>query len=410
MKNKMKKLSTLKKIILATCLATTVSAVAASVTQYKPDDRSQLPAALDNSYVGMGAGYTDIPYSNSDLINGFHADSFKNPSFGLNVFIGHFFNPYLAAELSLMRPVEWSYANNVVSNNDKHSIWISLFGLSLRPTLPITQKFSLYGLAGVGLISRHGFNAGHANATAIPSKNIATLLTGGGATYALTPAWHLNAGVEYALARPSQQQPHMVYVYGGFYYLFSKLHLPDYYSDNYIFHKNLLRVGMFSTNWFNPNVAKYFTVGYLPIFWSGDLKVKNGGSVFYERNVFHTHKYFSLDLGTSISTYHSQVNNTPFQAFSVFPEIRVWLLRKQLVDLYFMYSVAGPTYLTRRNMDGINLGGHFSFQDLLGLGMFIGKEKHLNINAEIGHYSNGNVLPNNPGVEVPLMLSLGYAF
>lgn len=399
----------LKKIILLSyCFGTLASAGAE--TRYAPDDRAQLPAALNNSYFGMGAGYTDIPFSNRHLINGFQATSFKNPSFGLNIFIGHYFNPYLAAEISLMRPIKWAYANGVVTPGDKHSIWISLFGLSLRPTLPITPRFSAYGLAGMGIISRHGFNAGAQNINAIPSEDIATLLTGGGFTYALTPTWHFNLGLEYALARPAAHQPHMMYTYAGFYYLFHKLHLPGYYTTHYIFHKNLIQLGAFSTDYFNPNMAKYFTVGYLPIFWTGDLKTKSGGSLMYERNVFHTHKYFSLDVGASASTYLTNVNDTSFQAFSVFPEIRVWLMRSHLMDLYFMYSVAGPSYITRSNMDGINLGGRFTFQDLLGFGLFIGKDKHLNVNAEIGHYSNGNLLPNNPGAQVPLMFSLGYAF
>lgn len=399
----------LKKIILmGCCLGTILSAQAE--TRYAPDDRAQLPAALNNSYFGMGAGYTDIPFSNKNLINGFQATSFTNPTFGLNIFIGHYFNPYLAAEISLMRPIKWAYANGVITPGDKHSIWISLFGLSLRPTFPITPRFSAYGLAGIGIISRHGFNAGALNTNAIPSEDITTFLTGGGVTYALTPTWHFNLGLEYALARPQEQQPHMLYAYGGFYYLFHKLHLPDYYTTHYIFHKNLIQLGEFSTDYFNPDMAKYFSVGYLPIFWKGDLKIKSGGSFMYERNVFHTHKYFSLDVGASASTYLTKVNDTSFQAFSVFPEIRVWLMRAHLMDLYFMYSVAGPTYITRSNMDGINLGGRFTFQDLLGFGLLIGKDKHLNINAEIGHYSNGNLLPNNPGAQVPFMFSLGYAF
>src|SRR3990167_1598897 len=397
-----------KIILLSSCLGVFLSAQAE--THHTPDDRAQLPAALNNSYCGMGAGYTDIPFSNSNLIYAFQATSFTNPAFGLNIFIGHYFNPYLAAEISLMRPVEWAYANGVVTPGDRHSIWISLFGISLRPTLPITPRFSVYGLAGMGIVSRHGFNAGTNDINAIPSEDVATAITGGGITYALTPAWHLNVGLEYAFAQPEEHQPNMLYAYTGFYYLFHKLHLPDYYTTHYIFHKNLIRLGTFSTAYLNPDVAKYFTVGYLPIFWTGDLKIKSGDSFFYERNVFHTHKYFSLDVGTSVSNYLTKVNDTSFQAFSIFPEIRVWLMRSHLMDFYFMYSVAGPTYLTRSNMDGINLGGRFTFQDLLGFGMFIGKDKHLNMNLEIGHYSNGNLLPNNPGAQVPLMFTLGYAF
>lgn len=377
-------------------------------TRYLPEKIEQLPTAIDNSYFGMGVGYTNIPFSNSNLINGFQADHFKNPNLGLNIYIGHYFNRYLAAQISLMRPVKWAYAYGVSTPSDKHSIWVSLFGVSLRPTLPISQRSSLYGLAGVGIISRHGFAIG--NTTAIPSQDLTTFLTGGGFTYALTKNWHWNLSVEHSLARPSEHQPAMTYTYTGFYYLFTKRQLPDYYTSHYIFHKHLIQFGMFSTELFNPDVNKYFTVGYLPIFWTGDVTAKDGDILMYTHNVFHTHQYFSLDVGTSVSLYDSKVNNTSFEAFSIFPDIRVWLVRSHLMDLYFMYSIAGPTYITRRVIDNIDTGGNFTFQDLLGFGMLLGKHKHVDMDFRIGHYSNGNLLPTNPGIQVPFTFSIGYAF
>lgn len=377
-------------------------------TQFQPDAREHFPAAFRNSYVGFGADYTNIPYANKHLINGFRAQSFTNPSFGLNVYIGHFFNPYLAAQISLMRPIKWAYANGVTQPNSKNSIWISIFGLTLRPTYPITDKLSLYGLAGLGIVSRHGFNIN--NTTAIPSEDLYTFLTGGGVTYAFTPNWHANLGLEYALARDDEHQPQVLYSYASVYYLMTHAHLPKTYNDHYIFHKNMIQIGGFSTDLWDLNVNKYFTVGYIPIFWSGDVKTKNGAWFMYTRNIYHTHKRFSFDVGTSISTYHSKVNDTSFQAISVFPMFRFWLVRGKTVDFYFMYEVAGPTYLTRRHIDNLDLGGQFSFQDLMGVGFFFGKEKNINLSLKIGHYSNGNLLPNNPGIEVPLSVSLGWAF
>lgn len=398
----------LKKSVLTASLISAAFCTHAATHHYLPGERAQLPPELNQTYMGFGAGYTDIPYSNSDLINGIRATSFKNPSFGLNVFIGHFFNPYLAAQVSLMRPVKWAYANGIQTPTDKHSIWISLFGVALRPTLPVSERMSLYGLAGVGIVSRHGFSIN--NTVANPSEDMMSFLTGGGLTYALTPHWHLDLGVEDALARPEKQQPNVFYSFAGFYYIFQTLHLPHYYSTHYIFHKNLIQVGGLNTDVFNPNINRFFTVGYLPIFWTGDVKAKNGAWFMYERNIFHTHKIFSFDLGTSVSTYHSLVNNTSFQAFSVFPAVRFWFLRSPQADLYFTYSVAGPTYLTQSHIDGIYLGGRFSFQDMLGVGAFLGQAKELNLAMTLGHYSNGNLLPNNPGVEVPLVVSVGYAF
>src|SRR3990167_390983 len=377
-------------------------------THYPPDHRSQLPRELNQTYLGFGIDYTHIPYSNRYLMNGVQATSFTNPTVGLNIFMGHFFNPYLAGQISLMRPIKWAYANHVSLDNKRHSIWISIFGLTLRPTLPLSDRFSIYGLGGLGIISRHGFIVN--NVTAIPSTDIMTFLTGGGLTYAITPAWHLNAGIEYALGRSSEHQPGVLYAYGGFYYLFHTLHLPAYYTTQYHFYKNFIQAGAFSTSVWNPNINKYFTVGYLPIFWTGDVKTRAGEWLMYERNIFHTHKIFSLDLGVSAATYESKINHTNFQAYSVFPVFHIWFMHSRLTDLYFTYTVAGPAYISQRVIDHLDTGGHFSFQDLIGIGAFLGKNKHFNIKATIGHYSNGNLLPNNPGIEVPLVMSMGYAF
>lgn len=375
---------------------------------FKPDARAQLPTAFNHSYVGFGAGYTNIPFNNSHLNNTFTAQSFTNPSFGLNVYIGHFFNRYLAGQISLMRPLKWAYANNVNGSNGKHSIWISLFGFTLRPTLPLSNRSSLYAQAGLGIVSRHGFRIN--NQVAIPSSDMYTFLTGGGYTYAITPHWHLNLGVEYAMARPSEHQPYMLYSYASFYYLMKKLHLPATYPQHYIFHKNFIQAGIFSTDVFDPGVNKYFTVGYLPIFWTGDVHTKNGGWFIYERNIFHSHKYFSFDIGASFAAYHSSLMNQSFETLSLFPSFKLYIYRGPLVDFYFTYAVAGPTYITQKVIDGWHTGGHFTFQDLLGFGLFLGKEKNVNINFKIGHYSNGNLWPDNPGIQVPLVFSIGYAF
>ena len=80
------------------------------------------------------------------------------------------------------------------------------------------------------------------------------------------------------------------------------------------------------------------------------------------------------------------------------------------MDFYFSYSAAGPTILTRRVIDHINLSNHFIFQDLMGFGACFGKDKNIDMNIKIGHYSNGNLFPTNPGVDVPITLSAGYAF
>lgn len=382
--------------------------VQAKTDHFALDKREQLPTALNNFYMGVGEGNVNSPFSNSNLSNGIQAGSFTTESYAPMVFIGRYFNPYLAVEISMLGRYD-VYANDIAG---KHRIiHMSLFSASLRPTLPVTQHMSLYGLLGIGTISRSGFSVN--NVTAISTTNLATFLTGGGAAFAVTSHFRVAAGLEYAPARNSVNQTSTTYVYAGIYYLLHYLHLSKNYATQYIFHKHLIQVGGFSRSIFNPHdINNYFAPpdSYVPIFWSGSVAVRNGAWVRYEKNVFHTHKIFSLDWGVSVSTYDSKMNNSSFQAFSIFPLVRLWFIRSRLVDFYFSYSAVGPSYMTKRYIDNRDLGGNFIFQDLIGLGGFLGKNKQVDFEAGIGHYSNGNFFPRNPGIDVPLTLSLGYAF
>jgi hypothetical protein len=42
--------------------------------------------------------------------------------------------------------------------------------------------------------------------------------------------------------------------------------------------------------------------------------------------------------------------------------------------------------------------------------MFLGPRKRLNVELNLNHYSNGNLMAENAGVMVPLALKFGYAF
>jgi hypothetical protein len=75
-----------------------------------------------------------------------------------------------------------------------------------------------------------------------------------------------------------------------------------------------------------------------------------------------------------------------------------------------MYSVAGPTFISHTEIDGNATGKHFTFQDMMGVGLFAGKKRQLNAEINIGHYSNGNLFPENAGVKIPLTFNIGMAF
>jgi hypothetical protein len=148
----------------------------------------------------------------------------------------------------------------------------------------------------------------------------------------------------------------------------------------------------------------------VPIFWGGNVKVARGVAVHYEQNVFHTRKVFGLDIGGSTGFWRSRANSEWIRTLSIYPLLRFTLLRTRPADVYAMYSLAGPSWISRTDADGLALGNHFTFQDFIGMGVFFGRGRHLNAGVKINHYSNGNIFNENAGLKIPYTFNVGYAF
>jgi hypothetical protein len=183
----------------------------------------------------------------------------------------------------------------------------------------------------------------------------------------------------------------------------------DTVAAGFVFPKHLIQAG-YTTDAVGFGVND-FVSETVPIFWGGHVKVKRSMLTFsYQRNLFHTKKVFALDLGASVAQWTSRENRQVFRTLSVYPLARFTLLRRSAADLYFGYSVAGPSYISKEMLDGLHMGGHFTFQDFMALGLFAGSERHFNFEVNLNHYSNGNILRENAGVKIPLTFKFGYAF
>ena len=158
------------------------------------------------------------------------------------------------------------------------------------------------------------------------------------------------------------------------------------------------------------SVDEYVSSPNIPIFWIGDVKLSKGYYITYEHNLYHTRRWFSLDWGARIAYWESNEQKENFSTYSIYPSFKIWLVRNKKFDLYVTYSAAGPTYISKPVIDNINTGKHFTFQDFMGIGVFMGKNKRINIHSSIMHYSNGNIFPQNTGIAVPSTLAVGYSF
>jgi opacity protein-like surface antigen len=375
------------------------------------DERAQYPRFLANSYIGLNVGYIDYSFSASQLTPGFNAQSIRVPHLAARVFLfGHEFNKYFSGQVTYLRPVAWVRYENVNSDRSSHSVWMDVAGLTMRSRLPLTEKVSVYGEGGLGLITRKGFDSG--GVAAVKDAEYAAPLLGGGVAYNLNSNWSVNTGITFSPEHHSDAQPATSFLSMGFHYTMRPLP-PEQVEKNVDasiqFPKNIVQLG-YITNRLGYGVNDFVSRGAVPVFWSADVQSANGVSLNYQHNAFHTRSVFSLDWGIGISSLKSDKNAEPFVAASFYPLLRFTLLRTTPADLYFDYSLAGPTLISRTSIDGKDTGRHFTFQDFMGVGLFTDHRRRVNAEIRIAHYSNGNLFPRNPGVTVPIGFNLGYTF
>ncbi len=377
------------------------------------DRRTQYPSFLANSYFEVGVGYIDYPFSARQLEPGFRVESIVVPHTAARlVLLGHRFNKHLAAQVSYMRPVEWVGYKDVNGVPAKRTVWMNLAGLTLRASLPLAGVLSLDGEAGLGIVTRRGFKIEGEDTAIVKDANYWSALLGGGLRYRLSDSWELGANALYSPPRASAKQPHTLLLSGGFRYNMRPLseeRVERNSRADFVFPRNLVQIG-YASDAPGFGVNGFLSGGAVPIFWGGNAQVKRGAALFYQRNFFHTRKIFSLDLGASVAYWTSRVDQKTFYTASLFPVLRFTPVRTRPFDLYFDYSLAGPTSISRVSIDGNDTGSRFTFQDFMGVGIYAGKGRHVNAEIKIGHYSNGNLFPQNAGVSIPLSFNLGYAF
>ena len=141
---------------------------------------------------------------------------------------------------------------------------------------------------------------------------------------------------------------------------------------------------------------------------SREGRLRHGGAL-REKSVSRQ-AVFSFDIGASAGFYKTLQNSDRFFTLSVYPLFRFTFLRTAAADMYFAYSLAGPTYISKSFSTDHDTGRHFTFQDFMGIGGSSGQSRNLNAGVKINHYSNGNIFTQNAGVKIPLTFSVGYAF
>lgn len=174
-----------------------------------------------------------------------------------------------------------------------------------------------------------------------------------------------------------------------------------------IFPRHFIMAG-YCTNVLGYGVNNFVANDYFSIFWGGTVKVRQGFILSYQRNVFHGRKVFAFDLSANTGFWETRDRKEWFFTVSLNPVFKLYALHSKSFDLFFEYSLAGPTFISKTVLDDINTGKKFTFHDFMGIGTFAGQQKKLYAGIRIAHFSNGDLFQHNAGVMVPLTFNLGY--
>jgi hypothetical protein len=381
------------------------------LAQSDDDPRAQLPRLLRDSYFSVNVGALDTPLSDRQLEPGFTGATVTVPKLAVRALIfGHEFNRYVGFQAGYLRPVSYIRFKGINGRpeTDGHTVRTTFGTLTLKVRAPVGRRVFLYGETGYGLGSRTGFLLDGQQAVA--DAHYASLLMGGGVDAELTPNWALTAGFTLIPGRESLDQPRTTFVSGGFRYTLRALpqeRVEEVRREAAIFPRQMVYVEVSTGVGYGVN---NFVSRTVPVFWGGTARVDRGVAVHYEKNVFHAKRLFSFDIGASAGTYRTQNLDERFSTVSFYPLLRLTFIRTAAADMYFAYSLAGPTFISKTVLDGHDTGRRFTFQDFMGVGFFLGRARRLNAGVKINHYSNGNIFTQNAGVKIPLTFSVGFIF
>ena len=150
------------------------------------------------------------------------------------------------------------------------------------------------------------------NVQVVKNANYSTILFGAGLAYRLNDKWSCTAGTGWSPVNAKANQPATIFVTAGLVYNVRKLSettVARNKNSGFIFPANLIQIG-YTSNVLGYGVNNFFSNTVFPIFWGGDVEVARGISIYYQRNVFHGRKVFSLDWGASLSWWKGKTSAT----------------------------------------------------------------------------------------------------
>jgi lipid A 3-O-deacylase len=121
--------------------------------------------------------------------------------------------------------------------------------------------------------------------------------------------------------------------------------------------------------------------------------------------------YWDLSFAHWVTNGDANGNHKTILIAAIAPVLRLQT-RDPLIGTLQPYIEAsvGPSVLSKAYLGRRNLGAHWAFQDMVGVGVNFGSRQQFSLSYHYLHYSNANLAPPNNGIDVKMMLTFGYKF
>ncbi|WP_055412292.1 acyloxyacyl hydrolase [Nonlabens sp. YIK11] len=371
---------------------------------------------LSKTYVQFNLGMIFNDFNEEQLQDGFTYDGTNPNRFSGRILLGYEFAPDWAIQYGVLRPASWFEYEKVNGTNLSKTVWTNVWSLTAKKDFHLNDRWGVFIEAGPATVARKGFTLG--TETGVEDYRYLSILAAAGITYKLSDQWELLAHAVH-IPKDQQNQPSIQNYSIGVQYNLNEL-APKTNGENAgdrpFFPTHTFQLG-YGNDFIGYAPNKIFSMNAriggteslgIPIFWYGDAKASNTVLANYTKTVYKSNKFFSLGYGASITAFENSIDKKWTGALSIYPHINFFFWRREGFDAYATYSVIGPTFITREDIDGVETGPKVTYQDFIAAGAYFGADRKWNAELKIIHYSNGNIFPRNDGVAVPIVFQLGY--
>lgn len=115
---------------------------------------------------------------------------------------------------------------------------------------------------------------------------------------------------------------------------------------------------------------------------------------------------WQLSGGVGISWLWDDFDHDEVLVGSVYPSLRYYLGETERFK-YYAFITTGFSYMTEPGLGQQVLGGNFAFNDSVGVGTYVGRERLWSVAFCWRHLSNAGLYTPNEGIDIPFCLLVG---